>query len=351
MSLYSQRLRLYETSIIIKETGLASTKSSSFQVLTGSRANFALAITRIDPGATVTLIIDNGFSQDVPFKNVYNTPFTTVGNNSTSISDFQNNFNVQVQVTGGTADVALSVAIADNSGSVSMGSVTVDNAGIESRLDTLHTDNGNLLSAVSTAANQASANTILSNILAAVATTAKQDVGNASLSSIDGKTPALVAGKVPVDVTFPVTQPISGTVAVSNFPATQPVSGTFWQATQPISGAVTANVGTTGGLALDATVAAMKALLAGDTGAITSVASSITSVSLAAANANRKGMILYNDSASMAYVAFASSATTALYTVKMAPRGYFEMGLPIYRGAMSVIWDTADGSMKATEIT
>lgn len=32
------------------------------------------------------------------------------------------------------------------------------------------------------------------------------------------------------------------------------VTGTFWQATQPVSGTVTANVGTTGGLALDATL-------------------------------------------------------------------------------------------------
>lgn len=41
----------------------------------------------------------------------------------------------------------------------------------------------------------------------------------ASLSSIDGKTPALVGGRQPVDG--------SG--------VTQPVSGTFWQATQPVS--------------------------------------------------------------------------------------------------------------------
>ena len=44
---------------------------------------------------------------------------------------------------------------------------------------------------------------------------------------------------VPVSGTFwQATQPISGSVSVSNFPATQPVSGTFWQATQPISGSV-----------------------------------------------------------------------------------------------------------------
>ncbi len=35
------------------------------------------------------------------------------------------------------------------------------------------------------------------------------------------------------------TQPISGSVSVSNLPVTQPVSGTFWQATQPVSGPLT----------------------------------------------------------------------------------------------------------------
>lgn len=38
--------------------------------------------------------------------------------------------------------------------------------------------------------------------------------------------------------------PVSGSVSVSNFPATQAVTGTFWQATQPVSGTVTANQGT-----------------------------------------------------------------------------------------------------------
>lgn len=42
---------------------------------------------------------------------------------------------------------------------------------------------------------------------------------------------------VPVTGTFwQATQPVSGSLSVSNFPATQPVSGTFWQSTQPVSG-------------------------------------------------------------------------------------------------------------------
>jgi hypothetical protein len=49
----------------------------------------------------------------------------------------------------------------------------------------------------------------------------------------------LRASPVPVSGTFyPATQPVSGSVSVSNFPATQAVTGTFWQATQPVSGTV-----------------------------------------------------------------------------------------------------------------
>lgn len=46
-----------------------------------------------------------------------------------------------------------------------------------------------------------------------------------------------VSGSVSVS-NLPATQPVSGSVSVSNFPATQPVSGTFFQATQPVSGTV-----------------------------------------------------------------------------------------------------------------
>jgi hypothetical protein len=73
-----------------------------------------------------------------------------------------------------------------------------------------------------------------------IATSAKQDTANTSLASVDGKTPALVSGRVPVDGSG-VTQPVSGTVTVSDgggsitVDGTVGVTGTFWQATQPVS--------------------------------------------------------------------------------------------------------------------
>lgn len=150
-------------------------------------------------------------------------------------------------------------------------------------------------------------NSVNVNIGPGASTAAKQDTGNASLASIDAKLTDTTGGALKVDGSG-FTQPVSGTVtatqttganlhtvvdsgsitatisgtssvSVTNFPATQPVSGTVaatqsgtwtvqpgntanttaWKVdgsavTQPVSGTVTSNVGTTNGLALDATI-------------------------------------------------------------------------------------------------
>ncbi len=82
---------------------------------------------------------------------------------------------------------------------------------------------------------------VLPAIASAAAPTYGQ--GNQVLLSTD------LAGNLRVTGTFfPATQPVSGTVAISNFPATQPVSGTVavTQSTSPwvVSGTITANAGT-----------------------------------------------------------------------------------------------------------
>ncbi|MFA5408643.1 MAG: hypothetical protein WC343_07740 [Bacilli bacterium] len=51
------------------------------------------------------------------------------------------------------------------------------------------------------------------------ATSAKQDTGNTSLSSIDGKLPALVGGKIPVDASVSIDSIDIGDVDIKEFPA------------------------------------------------------------------------------------------------------------------------------------
>lgn len=86
--------------------------------------------------------------------------------------------------------------------------------------------------------------------------------------------------------------------------------------------------------------------------AITSVVGSITSVTVLAANTSRKGAYFFNESTSILYLAFASTASTTAYTVQVASNGYFEMPYkPLYTGLITGIWATASGNVRITELS
>lgn len=84
---------------------------------------------------------------------------------------------------------------------------------------------------------------------------------------------------------------------------------------------------------------------------LSSVASSAASVSLLASNANRKKFILLNDSTKNARVAFAATATTSSFTIKLPPGALYESELSDYTGVISAIWEAANGFMRVTEIS
>ncbi len=81
----------------------------------------------------------------------------------------------------------------------------------------------------------------------------------------------------------------------------------------------------------------------------TSVASSIVSVTLLAANSNRLGAIIWNNSASDLYVDLDAEASASNFAVKVAADGgYYELPFA-YTGVVSGIWDTADGNAMVRE--
>lgn len=86
------------------------------------------------------------------------------------------------------------------------------------------------------------------------------------------------------------------------------------------------------------------------TATLSSVASSATTVSLFAANINARVRTIANDSTAVLYVAFAATATTSAYTVKMAAGDYYEVPSPQYTGVVSGIWASANGSARLTEV-
>ena len=88
------------------------------------------------------------------------------------------------------------------------------------------------------------------------------------------------------------------------------------------------------------------------TSAVTAVADNAASVTLLAANANRLGASIENDSSAVLYVKFGTTASATDYTVRMVQYAYYEVPFG-YTGRIDGIWatDPADGAARITELT
>ena len=86
--------------------------------------------------------------------------------------------------------------------------------------------------------------------------------------------------------------------------------------------------------------------------ALTNVAASATTVSILASNTARIAVYLYNDSSSAMYLAYAATASTSAYTVKIPANNLWEMpATPMYTGALSALWDSATGNARITQLS
>ncbi len=87
------------------------------------------------------------------------------------------------------------------------------------------------------------------------------------------------------------------------------------------------------------------------TGTIASIASSVTSVTLLAANANRKKFIIFNDSTKVLSVAFTVAAASLTNRSIMIGAGIsYEGNVGDYTGIIQGIWAAANGFARITEL-
>lgn len=81
-----------------------------------------------------------------------------------------------------------------------------------------------------------------------------------------------------------------------------------------------------------------------------SVASSATSVTLIAANANRRSLTIFNNSTAILYVCFGATATQAGAKAPIGAGGFYEMPTgQLYTGVVSGIWASANGNASIYE--
>lgn len=132
-----------------------------------------------------------------------------------------------------------------------------------------------------------------------------------TLTTVDGKLPALSSGRIPVDIGA-----ISlGDVEIKN------------DAGNPIPTSVPLRTPTT-----------------------TSVASSGTSGTVLAANSNRRGISVMNDSTSVLRLSFSTPATTANAFIAMQPQSFLYLDQQLLVGNIIYgIWTSANGTAQVTE--
>jgi hypothetical protein len=83
----------------------------------------------------------------------------------------------------------------------------------------------------------------------------------------------------------------------------------------------------------------------------TSVAASVTAVTLLASNTSRRGATVFNDSATATLkVGLGSSVTSTDFTVLLTSNGYYEVPFG-YTGIITGIWSLATGNARITELT
>lgn len=97
---------------------------------------------------------------------------------------------------------------------------------------------------------------------------------------------------------------------------------------------------------------ALHTVCVADTATLTNVADAATSAQLLAANANRVGCVIHNDSTQDLYLKYGTTASATDYTVRIPAGLHWTMPFPAYTGRLDGIWAAnASGSARITELT
>jgi hypothetical protein len=88
------------------------------------------------------------------------------------------------------------------------------------------------------------------------------------------------------------------------------------------------------------------------TATLSNVAASASSTAILASNANRKRVVIHNDSTATLYLKFGATASATSYTYLLYGGDTYESpSMPVYTGQIDGIWASATGSARVTEFT
>ena len=96
-------------------------------------------------------------------------------------------------------------------------------------------------------------------------------------------------------------------------------------------------------------VVATVTSLFGNVASVQAIAGSVTALTLFSTTTARAGATIWNDSSSRLYVKYGQNLSTTLYSFKIGPYGYWEMGPVGFAGIITGIWEVATGSAFTTQ--
>lgn len=143
-------------------------------------------------------------------------------------------------------------------------------------------------------------------------------------------------------VVFPSAQPISA----ASLPLPTGASTSAKQPALGTAGTASADVITIQGITGMTPV--QTTAVQSSTANLTTVGALTTTQVVLAANASRKGYMLFNDGLSVAKIAFTGTASLTAFSDVLAPNTGYEPGT-MYTGVISAIWLAASGNMRVTE--
>ena len=169
---------------------------------------------------------------------------------------------------------------------------------------------------------------------------------------IDGVSDGDVSSTNPMPTALTAAQLAALTPLIDRILATAPYSnrlsdGSVFYDARSIRALTAADI-----VSIAGTVPTSNVLETTSTGTITSASNSTSSFTALAANASRKGFIIFNDSPATVSIAFAATASLTAFTLRLtANSSYFSTQLPIYRGIITAISSAATGNLRVTELT
>lgn len=164
------------------------------------------------------------------------------------------------------------------------------------------------------------------------------------------------ANPLRVDPTGTTTQPVSGTVTANQGTAAAVAGAWPTLVTDGVDTAEvvdTAPAGNAFGLVVRVagTVTATTTATRPATSTVASVNVTVASTTLAAANANRLGLSIWNDGSERIFVKLGAVASTASFTTKLSAQSLYELMDPVYTGIVTAVTAAATATVLVTELT